>query len=185
MIARDIVRSGALAAVSPRGWVVYTVLLDYLWRSSLKGSGKLKEAVAAGELAASVSKAKIAELTGISDRSVQRALVELEGLGWVRRKGILFVLGRVVEGAEDLFAGPGGDRSVSPTDPVGGDKSVSLPAQGETDLSPLPTPQRETDLSPFQPEGRQICLPQTGTGGRQICLGGGDRSVSPIYKVKE
>lgn len=63
---------------------VYEVLRRHIWRSAERGSRRAKGAFKDGRLSSTISRKKIATLTGISVRSVQTALNKLREVGWVR-----------------------------------------------------------------------------------------------------
>jgi len=65
---------------------VYEVLRRHIWRSLKRGSLRSKKAFREGRLCTTVSRRKVAHMTGMSIRGVQRALNKLRVLGWIQAK---------------------------------------------------------------------------------------------------
>jgi len=73
-----------MPVVGPRTIAIYDVLRRHVWRSLNQGSKRSKEAFRAGRLAAVIGRQKIADLSGVSVRTVQRHLNRLRDIGWAK-----------------------------------------------------------------------------------------------------
>lgn len=62
---------------------VYEVLRRYIWRSLERGSDKKHQAIRSGKLVASISRSKVALMTGLSVRQIQYDINRLREVGWV------------------------------------------------------------------------------------------------------
>lgn len=104
----NLIRGGGIAEVGSNAWAVYLVLRDHVWRSKEVGLPELQEAAAVGVLATVMRRKRIADMTGMSESTVKRAIATLKSSGWIaldRKEGRLttYVLGRV-DGGERYFA---------------------------------------------------------------------------------
>lgn len=63
---------------------IYDILRRYIWRATEQGSRRARAAFKDGKLAATISRSKLAMMTGLSVRTIQREINKLRDIGWVR-----------------------------------------------------------------------------------------------------
>lgn len=101
-----------LPVVGPKTVAIYDVLRRYIWRASDKGAKRSRDAFKKGKLSASITRSKLAEMSGVSVRTVQRHLNRLRDISWVRWESgngtgetVVYELGfRTPDGAEVFYA---------------------------------------------------------------------------------
>lgn len=73
-----------LPVVGPKTVAIYDVLRRYIWRASDKGAKKSRDAFKNGKLSATITRTKLADMSGVSVRTIQRHLNRLKDIGWVQ-----------------------------------------------------------------------------------------------------
>ena len=73
-----------LPVVGPKTVAIYDVLRRYIWRASDKGAKRARDAFKRGKLSATITRGKLAEMSGVSVRTIQRHLNRLKDIGWVK-----------------------------------------------------------------------------------------------------
>ena len=73
-----------LPAVGPKTVAIYDVLRRYIWRASDKGAKRSRDAFKKGKLSATITRDRLAQMSGVSVRTVQRHLNRLRDIGWVQ-----------------------------------------------------------------------------------------------------
>jgi len=101
-----------LPVVGPKTIAIYDVLRRYIWRAADRGAKKSRDAFKKGKLSASITRSKLAELSGVSVRTVQRHLNRLKDIRWVEwecgngtGETVVYELGfRTPDGVEVFYA---------------------------------------------------------------------------------
>ena len=91
---------------------IYELLRRHVWRSTARGSDRSRSAFGNGKLCASISRKRLALMSGVSVRQVQYDINRLRDIGWVRSKNgrwtgetLLYELGyRDRQGSEMFYA---------------------------------------------------------------------------------
>jgi hypothetical protein len=103
--------AGVTAALGLYAVAVYEHLRRFVWRSSSRGDSASRVAFRNGKLSVRVRQKALAELIGVSERSVRGAIRRLEDIGWIQSHRPepggpnLYQLGyRADEGMEVFFA---------------------------------------------------------------------------------